>query len=350
MEDKTVVNLETDNSLVSTDNNETESEVKPRKWVQTLKKVTLWTIVSLVATYFLALVILYPFQKSFMYKPRKHSVDEPVPHPLSSLTHKEENHDEDSLDWHWKKVAIKTEDDETLSCYWIKHFVKEPTTPEEAVTQEELKKKELFTVIYFHGREGSIHKWTPVVEKLMTKVRCNVLMVSYRGYGHSTGSPDEEGMKKDAQAALKWTLESISQAQRDRLVVYGQSMGGAVAIHLASKNPKAVKYLMVENTFLSLPKAATRESIFFTPFTPFIHQIWDSEVDIQKVTCPILFLSAKKDRFIPQSHMKGLFELATAAERKTFASIAEGGHSSVYKVKEHGQAIEDFLYSKQVSE
>jgi fermentation-respiration switch protein FrsA (DUF1100 family) len=181
----------------------------------------------------------------------------------------------------------------------------------------------------------------------MSKVHCNVLMVSYRGYGKSTGIPDEEGMKLDAQAALDWTLGNISDANKERLVVYGQSMGGAVAIHLAAQNPKTVKYLMVENTFLSLPQVATQVSVWFGLFLPFIHQIWDSASEIRKVTCKVLFLSGAKDRFILPYQMEQLKELATNAEKVSFVSISNRGHNSTYLDESYPAAIETFLYSNE---
>ncbi len=328
MEDKPLSNL--------LPTNETEPQPKPRKWTQKSKKIALWTLVALVAIYLLAAIILYPMQKSFMYKPKKHTPTEALPKEMQQLRHRQEHHTEDDLDWHWKRVKIDTSDGETLSCYWLKSHSLAPQT----VTA----KKDLFTVIYFHGRSGSIHDWVSVVEKLQSKVRCNVLMVSYRGYGDSTGSPDEAGMKLDAQAALEWTLKQLSPDQKSRLVIYGQSMGGAVAIHLAATNPTTVKYLIVDNTFLNLPSVAARESPFFTLFRPLIHQVWDSAAVIKDVKCKILFLSAKNDKFIPSEQMTELHKLATGSESAKLVPIPKGGHNSAYLQPEYSEAIETFLY------
>lgn len=340
-EDKvTVLNIGTPVASVSV-NEPTRSaeqqESKRRKWFRVAKKISLWTCISVVAFYVAAVIILYPMQKRFMYKPTKHGPNtQPAPPKYGWTVHKRDDHAEDDADWSWKEVKIHTPDQEVLSCYWLKHNPNHHST---------LSQKDLFTVVYFHGRSDSVDKWIQVVERVMSKVRCNVLMVSYRGFGASTGSPDETGMKTDAQAALDWVFQHIPEEQKQRLVVFGQSMGGAVAINLAAKNPDTIKYLIVENTFLSLPKVAERESAWFILFRPFIHQIWDSESDIQKVKAKILFLSAANDKFIPPEQMKKLFELATAAESKTFQSFAQGGHNNAFRYDEHPEAIANFLYN-----
>ncbi|KAI5306073.1 hypothetical protein KEM55_008736, partial [Ascosphaera atra] len=105
----------------------------------------------------------------------------------------------------------------------------------------------------FHGNAGNIGHRVPIAEALAYNLACNVFMVEYRGYGASTGTPDEKGIKIDAQAALDYLL-SREDLKDTKLVVYGQSLGGAVSTWLSVKNPDKVAAVVLENTFLSLRK------------------------------------------------------------------------------------------------
>ena len=110
-------------------------------------------------------------------------------------------------------------------------------------------RKSNVTLLYFHANAGNMGHRLPIVQKLIQVLDCNVFMLSYRGYGLSTGVADERGMKLDAQKALDYILEhKLGQ----KIIVYGQSIGGAVAIYTASRNQEKVSTLIIENTFLSL--------------------------------------------------------------------------------------------------
>lgn len=111
------------------------------------------------------------------------------------------------------------------------------------------------TFIFFHGNAGNIGHRLPIAKIIAEDLLCNILMVEYRGYGASTGYPAEKGLKVDAQTGLDWVLahEELSKTQ---VVVYGQSLGGAVSISLvgAEQNRGKVAALVLENTFLSIRK------------------------------------------------------------------------------------------------
>lgn len=63
------------------------------------------------------------------------------------------------------------------------------------------------TLIYFHGNAGNIGSRIPIIDMLVKKLNTNVLILAYRGYGHSEGTPSEEGLKLDAEATLEWALD-----------------------------------------------------------------------------------------------------------------------------------------------
>lgn len=107
----------------------------------------------------------------------------------------------------------------------------------------------------FHGNAGNIGHRVPIAKVLEETLGCNVLMVEYRGYGLSTGSPDETGLKVDAQTGLDYIRER-AETKDTRIVIHGQSLGGAVAINLVAGNQDRgdIAGLILENTFLSIRK------------------------------------------------------------------------------------------------
>jgi fermentation-respiration switch protein FrsA (DUF1100 family) len=126
-------------------------------------------------------------------------------------------------------------------------------------------------------------------------------MVEYRGYGLSTGDPNEKGLKIDAQTGLDY-IRSREDLKSSKIIVYGQSLGGAVAIDLVAKNKGTgdIKGLILENTFLSLTKMIPKVMPIAKVLTPLCHEYWTSEAIISEITdIPILFLSGLQDEIVP---------------------------------------------------
>lgn len=167
------------------------------------------------------------------------------------------------------------------------------------------------TVMMFHGNGGNCGHRLPLAKVFYAKMRCNVLLLSYRGYGKSDGDPSETGLRLDAQTALNHILahETLS---RTKIILFGQSIGGAVAIDLASRNPQSVHALILENTFLSMPKMVPHALPILGPFSFLCHQKWDSESRMPLIPArtPILMLSGSQDEIVPPSHMRDLWEIA----------------------------------------
>lgn len=158
-------------------------------------------------------------------------------------------------------------------------------------------------------------------------IGCSVFMLEYRGYGLSTGSPDEKGLMIDAQTGLDY-LTNRQETKNNQIVVYGQSLGGAVSIALVANNQKGGKIsgLVLENTFLSMRKLIP--SYVLTVFTIITngvltersvipparylsylcHQIWPSDAVIPQITeVPVLFLSGLRDEIVPYVFTISLF-------------------------------------------
>jgi hypothetical protein len=171
----------------------------------------------------------------------------------------------------------------------------------------------------FHGNAGNIGHRVPIAKVLVETLGCNVLMLEYRGYGLSSGVPDENGLNIDSQTALDYIRER-PETRDTKILVYSQSLGGAVGINLVARNQKKgdIAGLILENTFLCirklipsyvLPKFCSgwfRSSQNISVFPParylarLCHQNWSSEDVLPKIEdVPILFLSGLKDEIVP---------------------------------------------------
>lgn len=146
----------------------------------------------------------------------------------------------------WENLRIATPDGEKLSAFFIRPSNRQHQKPK-------------MTVVMFHGNAGNIGHRIPIAQMLERSLDCNVLMVEYRGYGLSTGTPDEQGIKVDAQTALEY-VRRREDTKNTKILVYGQSLGGAVSIWLVAKNQHQgdIAGLLLENTFLSIRKLIPR--------------------------------------------------------------------------------------------
>ncbi|KAL8758451.1 MAG: hypothetical protein Q9184_003926 [Pyrenodesmia sp. 2 TL-2023] len=149
-------------------------------------------------------------------------------------------------------VRLSTPDGETLSCFFIR-----PSNKRQAGR---------LTILMFHGNAGNIGHRVPIAKVLEEHIGCNVFMLEYRGYGLSTGTPNENGINVDAQAALDY-IRNQEETRHDKIIVYGESIGGACAIRLVANNQEAgdIAGLILINTFTSMRKLIPR--LIFPPFS-----------------------------------------------------------------------------------
>jgi len=206
--------------------------------------------------------------------------------------------------------------------------------------------KKVPTVLYFHGNAGNIGHRLLNVQGLYTSIGCNVALVEYRGYGRSEGSPSEEGLYMDAQAALDF-LVTRQDIATDKIVVFGRSLGGAVAVDLATRtaNKDSIAALMLENTFTSIPDIAR---ILF-PFKLiqclpvwFYKNQFKSHRKACRITQPTLFLSGLADKLIPPQMMNDLY-ITCGAPVKKLARFPGGSHNETWTTPNYYQTINYFL-------
>jgi len=178
------------------------------------------------------------------------------------------------------------------------------------------------TVLFFHGNAGNIAD-RPLTLARLHDQGFDVFMVDYRGYGRSEGSPDELGTYADANAAWRYLTNTAGRRPAD-IVIYGRSLGGAVALELASRvAPRAV---IVESTFSSLA-AMAREHYPYLPTSVLLRYKYPSSDYIGRITAPVLVAHSEGDALIPYAQGRHLFELAP--EPKTFYAL-RGGHNDAF--------------------
>ena len=210
------------------------------------------------------------------------------------------------------------------------------------------------TVLMLHANAGNMGHRLPIARDFFHRLGCHVVMLSYRGYGLSTGEPTEPGLRIDAQTTLDW-IRKHAKLSHTPVIAYGQSIGGAVAIDLAARNPETVRALIVENTFLSIPKLIPSVLPMLRHFTflcrtyqfavhtlppllsdthtlltrCFTGEIWPSYLSITKVPThmAVLFLSARDDEIVPSEHMAELYRLCKSP-RKEIHTFDHATHST----------------------
>ncbi|KAJ3758694.1 Alpha/Beta hydrolase protein [Lentinula raphanica] len=221
---------------------------------------------------------------------------------------------------HHELVELKTKDGEILRCYLLPQK-KELPKVRNALHFLELEARASYllvsqrpTVIMFHGNGGNAGHRIPLGMMFQQVMRCNVLGVEYRGYGESTGTPSENGLAIDAVTALEF-VRGDPRLRNTPVILYGQSIGGAVSIDLASRFPGEISGLILENTFLSLRLLVPHVLPLLGPFRWLCHQRWESAGKEYKGIpreMNVLLLSGQSDTLVPPKHMKYLRKIFSA--------------------------------------
>jgi pimeloyl-ACP methyl ester carboxylesterase len=188
------------------------------------------------------------------------------------------------------------------------------------------------TLVFFHGNAGNIGSRLPNIEVLVKKLNTNVLILAYRGYGDSEGTPSETGLKLDAEATLEYLL-SRSDVDTSRIFVFGRSLGGAVAVQLAMSQSNHLKGLILENTFTSISDMVDQLMPMVAFFKRFIQRIFYPTIErIPQVTCPILFVRGMRDEIVPNDHTQRLYHAATKSPLKQLYECENGDHNMTWKI------------------
>jgi hypothetical protein len=188
-------------------------------------------------------------------------------------------------------------------------------------------------VLYFHGNGASLRFRVTRFQELVAD-STGLLALSYRGYGGSTGSPSETGLIEDARTLYEF---AVARYAPERLVLWGESLGAAVAIVLAAERP--VGKLVLEAPFISAVDLAA--SIYpFVPVRWLMKDQFRSDQRISAVNVPVLVMHGELDRVVPIRFGRQLFELIPGP--KEFVHLPRAGHEGL---DEHGamQAAKRFI-------
>jgi len=201
----------------------------------------------------------------------------------------------------FESLQIQTADGETLHGWWV------PAEDARGV------------VLFFHGNAGNISHRLDYLQ-MFHRLRYSTLIVDYRGYGSSTGTPSEAGTYRDAEAAWDY-LRHARLAQPRDVVIAGESLGGAVATWLAAKvNPRAV---VLFSTFTSVTDLGA-QVYWFLPVRLLSRIGYDNLENLKRIRAPVFIAHSRDDDIVPYPHGKRLYEAAN--EPKTFLEM-RGGHN-----------------------
>jgi fermentation-respiration switch protein FrsA (DUF1100 family) len=177
-------------------------------------------------------------------------------------------------------------------------------------------------LLFFHGNAGNIsHRLDSL--RIFHDLGLSVLIFDYRGYGRSEGKVSEDGTYLDAEAAWRHLTETRGFAE-EKIVLFGRSLGAAVAARLATRHrPRA---LILESSFTSVPDLAAKYYRIY-PVRWLTRFRYDARAALGAVDCAVLIAHSRDDEIIPVAHGRALFE--AAPEPKAFLEL-RGGHNDGY--------------------
>lgn len=266
-----------------------------------------WRVFRVVLVVYAALIaLLLIFQPRFVFIPSRRLAATP-----------------DEWQLPYEEVALVTSDGVRLSGWFI---------PVEGATT---------TILLLHGNAGNISHRRHSLE-VYYRLGYNCLIIDYRGYGASEGRPGEQGTYLDAQAAWDYLVNERKIAA-ERIVIFGRSLGGAVAVWLAAQvQPQA---LVVESTFTSISDMAAK-MLPFLPMRWLCRIKYDSLALIDRIKCPLLVIHSPDDEIIPFEQGRRLYE--AAKEPKAFYELS-GAHNEgfVLEGSKYSSALKEFIANRE---
>jgi uncharacterized protein len=260
----------------------------------------------IIASYIILCCILYFRQSGILYVPKADICAYPSDFGLQ-----------------YENVQLNTSDGETLASWFLPH------------------PRERFTVLICHGNGGNIGDRRYTME-FFYNLECNQLIFDYRGYGNSSGKPSEQGTYLDSIAAYDYLVNTKKTAP-EKIIVFGRSLGGAIAVWLALK--KKVAGIIIESTFISLAAIGKQKYPFF-PVQFLAKYSYNTLQRMPEIYCPVLVAHSREDNTVPFSFSEQLFKAVNSP--KLFAELIgehndwDNFHNESYKqtVKQFFEMIE----------
>ena len=248
---------------------------------------------ALVLFYILLIIIVFFFQRNLLYHPTvdNYLKDNLVTEPTAI-----------------EKVKITTEDKIDLIGWFYNKDI------------EKFK-----TILFFHGNAGSLQNRTYKLNHFKD-LNVNFLIVAWRGFNGNKGKPNEMGLYEDGKSAVRWL--NMKGIQDKNIILYGESLGTAIAIEIAQNNKYAG--IILESPFTSMVHMGKKYYPFF-PVSFLLKDRYESYKKINKISVPVLVMHGKVDKIVPYAMGKKIYELAE--QPKFFYSQEYGDHMVEYDEK-----------------
>jgi fermentation-respiration switch protein FrsA (DUF1100 family) len=202
----------------------------------------------------------------------------------------------------FEAVQIATADGEQLAAWWIP--AQDPARG---------------TVLLLHGNAGDISHRIDYA-RMFFELGYHALLLDYRGFGTSTGTPSEEGTYRDAEAGWRWLIDKRG-VKSSEIVIFGESLGGGVASWLATQHTPGA--LVLASTFTSMPDLGA-EVYPWLPVRWLARIHYNNLANLERLRAPLLIAHSRDDDIIPFTHGERLY--AAAREPKAFLTLS-GGHN-----------------------
>ena len=197
------------------------------------------------------------------------------------------------------------------------------------------------TLVWFHGNAGNISDRLLNIKLLHDRIKINIFIFDYRGYGQSEGTASEKGTYLDGAAAIKYLLGRDDAAAR-QLILFGRSLGAAVAAEMAIRFTSLG--LILESPFVSIREMA--QALFPSlPIAWLLRTRYDTLEKVRRVKAPIMVLHGDHDATVPFAQGKRVFEVAPQPKR--FYRIVGASHNDTFVVggEEYYGALREFIES-----
>ena len=251
------------------------------------------SILSLILFYILLIIVVFFFQRNILYHP-------------SINNYLKDNLAEEPKEI--KKVKITTEDKIDLIGWFYNKDI-----------------KKFKTILFFHGNAGSLENRTYKLNHFKD-LNVNFLIIAWRGFNGNKGKPSEKGLYKDARSALRWL--NMKGIQDKSIIIYGESLGTAIAVEVAQN--KKYAGVILESPFTSMVNMGKKYYPFF-PVSFLLKDKFESYKKINKIPVPILVIHGKVDKIVPYAMGEKMYELAN--QPKFFYSQEYGDHMVEYNEK-----------------
>ena len=215
-------------------------------------------LLIILGIYFLACLFMYYAQRSFLYYPN-----------INNYTNSE------SIEYDIETIFIKSSNSSLRS--WLN-----------------TNGNSEFIILFFHGNAGDLEN-RAYKANAFKKMGYNFLFISYRGFSGNDGKPTENNIYEDAQSSYNWLIKN--GYKESEIILYGESLGTAVAIEIAKNN--SPKGLILESPFTSMVDMGNKKFPFL-PIRIILKDKFDNQSKISSISCPILYLHGLSDMLVPK--------------------------------------------------